>query len=572
MRRMRHMTMPVLFRELAQLASQRSTYVVRGLCVAVFYIIGFLVLQEVFRSFHRQHDIRRVLGQGKNVLMGLTHVVQVAIYLMLPAMVVGSITTERENGTLDLMLVTRLSPWEIVLQKLFARLVPMMVLLSLTAPFMAVAYSLGGVSVGTIVLTLVGWLMCSLKIASMALLCSTVCKNTVGAFFVTYGLLLGMSIVLPIMMMLAAEFLGPSILRFAQLFSFLPASTFRGGGPGTMLAITIQILGVIPVLACLTVARFVIVRPRRSGVGGIKNTYHRIDGLMARMSRRPARGRVRSVKQSLPGSKPIAWREQAAAVVCNPTHLVRTLLVINIPGILILLAIISQTLMGQSGSREVEGLSAYIGILWIPVALATCIYVANLMSKERANQSLEVLLTTPLTEADILKQKLAAVPRICFVLSTPILVAIATETIIEIAAPRANIGHVLGYVVCSLLFMCIYFYALTWITFACSLKRRKRAQVVTMAVARAFAFIAIPALLMVLLQASMFSWLPRDIRQGESLLMMSPLALLGILEFDKNEFFDHAHAIVANGVFYMGVALLLRFRAMRWARLHLCDG
>jgi hypothetical protein len=54
--------------------------------------------------------------------------------------------------------------------------------------------------------------------------------------------------------------------------------------------------------------------------------------------------------------------------------------------------------------------------------------------------------------------------------------------------------------------------------------------------------------------------------------MMSPMGLLGALEIDIDDFLDHLDAAMINAGIYMGLALWLRARALRWARVHLRKG
>lgn len=551
----------MLIRELTQIAVQRSTYITRGLTALILYVVALISLYAALRTLQTMNSVagmRSVLGDGKAVLMGLSVAVSIGIYVILPAMVVGTVTTERENGTLDLMLVTRLGPWEIVFQKLFARVIPVLSLLLLTAPIMAIAYTLGGVSVGDIALALSGWVVSCFRLAALALMCSALCRTTVSAFLVTYGVLLGLTIGTP--------FVG---------FLFI-AATFgsaMGGGVGRGFTLTIQALSLIPVVVCLMIARYALVRSRRRGGGGAKTAFQRADRLLERANRRVGSVRWGREESALPEMQPVAWRERAGAVVCMPRHLFRVLAIINIPVGFILLMIVLLSLVGGgsflSGRGEVFGCSAVMGLLWIPVALVLTVYVANLMSKERVNQTLEVLLTTPLTEDEILRQKLAAVPRLCLVLASPLLLTLGAEFFSELDHTGRNAeraGDALLYALISLYFIGVYLYAVAWITFSASLKPRRRARVVAMALARICAFIFVPFLL-----TAMASGMNFDIDE-ESLMMMSPAFLLAMLEFDKSEFFDHGWAAVVNGLLFLGLALLARARALHWARLHLRKG
>ncbi len=564
MRIMKHMALPVLFRELAQLASRRSTYVVRGLCAIALYVSALIMLSSILHLFLNigSPNLRSVLGRGKEVLMALNIMVTLGVYVILPAMVVGTITTERENGTLELMLITCLSPWEIVLQKLLARLVPMMALLVLSAPFMAVAYGLGGVSVGDIIATLMGWLLASLKLSALAIMCSAICRSTVSAFFATYGLLFAFSVASPFLALLGVGWLQLAVFGGSGLVRTL------GFGRTWMLVVSYG-LGIAVVAICLLVARLTLVRTGRRRTRGIKSTFRSMDHLGDRVSRRLGWARWRRAPTSLPAWHPVAWREQAAAVVSTPRHLVRLLAWINVP-----LALMLLFAFGLSHSKiGSAGFVFLMALLWVPVALGVCIYVSNLMSKERVNQTLDVLLTTPLTARQILRQKLAAVPRLNLVIATPLIFTMVAKALTE--AGRRGGSHaeeIWVYVGLTLAFMVIYLYALTWITFACSIKPRRRSHVVATAVARVFAIVLMPFLLLIVTQMPYASGLPRWFHDEMNLIMMSPMGLLGALEFDIDDFLDHLDAALINAGIYLGLALWLRARALRWARVHLRKG
>jgi hypothetical protein len=93
-----------------------------------------------------------------------------------------------------------------------------------------------------------------------------------------------------------------------------------------------------------------------------------------------------------------------------------------------------------------------------------------------------------------------------------------------------------------------------------------------MAVARFVGIVFLPILIFGLLNTLNVHGLPRWIRNEQGCFMMSPMVLLGVLEFDKHEFFRNMPAVYINVGLYLGLALFFRARALRWARLHLRKG
>jgi len=64
--------------------------------------------------------------------------------LFMPAITCSVITAEKERNPFGLLLLTRLSPWTILLEKLLSRLVPMLSFLPPPPPLMGFAYAVGG--------------------------------------------------------------------------------------------------------------------------------------------------------------------------------------------------------------------------------------------------------------------------------------------------------------------------------------------------------------------------------------------------------------------------------------------
>src|SRR5262249_10621492 len=101
-------------------------------------------------------------------------------------------TAEKERNTFGLLLLTRLSPTTILLEKLLSRLVPMASFLLLSLPLMGFAYSMGGVG-GREFANIVWMLILStVQVGTLALACSAYCRTTVQSFIATclYGLAL----------------------------------------------------------------------------------------------------------------------------------------------------------------------------------------------------------------------------------------------------------------------------------------------------------------------------------------------------------------------------------------------
>ena len=142
---------PLLRRELTQSAGRRRTWVLR---VVVLVLLIFVMLSWYSSLVQGALSMGRgslsFLGTGSQLLAGLVMFDLWAMLLLLPALTCSAIAGERERQTLGLVLVSRMTPAGIVLEKFLARLLPMAWLLMLTGPLLGITYSMGGFSRGAI--------------------------------------------------------------------------------------------------------------------------------------------------------------------------------------------------------------------------------------------------------------------------------------------------------------------------------------------------------------------------------------------------------------------------------------
>ena len=114
-----------------------------------------------------------------------------SIYLFLPAISCGCLTVEKERNTLGLLLITSLRPWQIVLQKLLGRVVPMLTFVLLSFPLMAVAYSFGGITEDYLWSGIVLLILTCFQAAALSIAVLGVFPTTVEAFVANYPALSG---------------------------------------------------------------------------------------------------------------------------------------------------------------------------------------------------------------------------------------------------------------------------------------------------------------------------------------------------------------------------------------------
>jgi len=209
-------TLPLLTRELIAQAARRRTYALRVLLGLFAGWLGLTFYEAIQRQFRFGGDPLSIFGRGDEIYDSLIWIQFGVIYLLLPLQSAGLLTEEKERDTLQLLLITRLGPWKILIEKLLSRLVPMSTLLLVCLPLQAFAYGLGGVPPGRLVLStsLLGLAM--LQMGSLGLMASSFHRTTGRATASVLGLvcatLFGPGLV-ALLVILLAELTGGSALN-----------------------------------------------------------------------------------------------------------------------------------------------------------------------------------------------------------------------------------------------------------------------------------------------------------------------------------------------------------------------
>lgn len=133
------------------------------------FVLGALV---VFWGDLDATDVARSGRMGRMMLLGYLAVQLTFVSLLAPMLVASGIVEEREDRTLELLAITRLSPRQIVTGKVLSRLLVLLLLVLGTAPAVALALSLGGVDPWTIGAGLLNTLLVTVLLGLVAAVAS----------------------------------------------------------------------------------------------------------------------------------------------------------------------------------------------------------------------------------------------------------------------------------------------------------------------------------------------------------------------------------------------------------------
>lgn len=224
---------PVLQKDLLALFRTRRLGAVQVLFVLV---LGALVLS----TWPRQ-GVVSIASQGQDsLLLGLILAQLVMMILIVPGVAAVAITSEREQGTFEMLYASRLSATQLIIGKLLCAIAYPMLLLVCGLPFVSLLYYRGSVDLAALGQAYLVLTLSALMLAMVSLAISAVCRLSATALITSYGMVMAIcgAVLVPAAIMLASQ--GGSI---AQLLH--------------------NVRGISPVAAVLS-----ILRPRLNELGG----------------------------------------------------------------------------------------------------------------------------------------------------------------------------------------------------------------------------------------------------------------------------------------------------------------
>ena len=234
-----NLALPVLMKEMRSRMRGLRAPILLFITTGLTILVGMLIIAPQWSDAggysirHGSYDSMAMVG--RSLFIGLIVLEAILCGLMAPALTAGSISIEKEQQTLDLLMLTRLSCRNIVLGKLFSSLGFLVLVLLTTLPVMAVAFLLGGVDPVQVCWAL-GIILATIALfGAIAIYCSARYPRTATAVAASYGLCILWLTVIPA--------LGG--LFFAVFDSSVPVNK-QGNGYLVFIAATSATLALIP--------------------------------------------------------------------------------------------------------------------------------------------------------------------------------------------------------------------------------------------------------------------------------------------------------------------------------------
>ncbi|MBM4074250.1 MAG: hypothetical protein FJ267_01240 [Planctomycetes bacterium] len=467
---------PLLTKDLIEQASYRRTYIVRFFYAAVLYGAAIWMYDDFIQ--HGVESGTAVMGGGISLFHSLMFWQSMAIYILMPTLTCGAIAGEKERETLALLLITKLSPWTIVLEKLLSRVVMMGTFQLLSLPLFGIIYGLGGVELDVIVISIVYLFAQSLMIGALGVLCSVASGTTTSALMATYVL----------------------ALTFLSCFCYVSMPSVGQRISTLTFAVTgiIQSLVMAAVFVCIARAQLVekaFVPPTNH----LLILFRMLDKYFEDLNKQTTGGIVLIPDRDfLPDFYSIAWRETRKKSLGTARYLFRLLAILEGP----LILAISWTILDMSRTSFSGPFQFFVAVLWPISALAIIVHSINVLASERSRQTLDLLLVSPLSQRELVTEKLAGVRRLICVLSVPF-VTLGIFLLVWNGYVVRGLGHSTDVLALQTTFLdllslglgtVIYLRLIQWIAFHISLRVRNQIHAMLIAVAIIGSVCALPVI------------------------------------------------------------------------------
>jgi len=175
---------PVLVKEVKlRFRSLKSfTGILFYLIAMSIFVFGFIFLNTSLTGtgFFRPEQSFLLFGMLTFIQLGL-------ILFITPGLTAGTISTEREKQTLNILLTTSQSSMQIILGKLSSSIAFLVLMLVAGLPVYSLVFLFGGISPGQLGLIFLFFFLTMITVGSIGVMFSTITRKTIVSMIATYG-------------------------------------------------------------------------------------------------------------------------------------------------------------------------------------------------------------------------------------------------------------------------------------------------------------------------------------------------------------------------------------------------
>lgn len=172
---------PVLKREIKSLLRTPKFFIGISIYLLLLVVCVNMIVLNLQDSYY---------GMEPDSVLGVYYFIlsfQVLVLVMVvPSISGGAISNERERQTLDLLLVTKMTPEKIIRGKIYSSLLTVALLMLVTLPVYGILFYYGGVPYWYVIVNALYCMVVAVVIASIAIYASARFKKTTTAMVFTY--------------------------------------------------------------------------------------------------------------------------------------------------------------------------------------------------------------------------------------------------------------------------------------------------------------------------------------------------------------------------------------------------
>lgn len=416
------LTGPVFDKELRVSSRRKRTYVLRSLYLLLLLLFVVLMwLEEIDRRTYANpvYQVSRMSEAGLVISTLIVWFQFVAAQIILGISLSTAISDEIYSRTLGVLMTTPITSVQIVLGKLFSKLLIVLQLILISIPMLGIVRIFGGIPWMYILSSLYLTITTALVVGSIGLLWSIFCRRayvSIIATVLTVGVLFGLSALFFIILVEIFDLdktLGEPFL-FNFFYATNPYATYilntihyiEPGGIGQQIVHHWILNGIVMlclagVLLCLA---FILVR--RAALAQIAGDRAAQSEAKQRRNRPPRDIPLRTVS-----SNPILWKECSAPLLGRRKKWMFGLILAGLA--LVLLSYILLACMSFKPLRDDETHAFYLCVFLGLGMLFTLIIPATTISSEKESNSWMILLASPLTPRQIVWSKYIGSIRRC---------------------------------------------------------------------------------------------------------------------------------------------------------------
>ena len=151
--------------------------------MAIFFVFNsILAIAALFNMYSVVDQTRRTAeiqySQFLELYIFVSSIEFIMLLMLMPALTAGSISSERERQTLELMMTTPMEPKDIVLGKLASSMATMLVLAVSALPVQAMVFVYGGITLRDIIILFLCYLLVTILAGSIGMFYSSIIKRS----------------------------------------------------------------------------------------------------------------------------------------------------------------------------------------------------------------------------------------------------------------------------------------------------------------------------------------------------------------------------------------------------------